>query len=697
MSPRCLYVLAALACAGAAASACDAGPSDADTSDALPGFVGFLLQPETTSLLPGECSVSVLSWTGTPELTSDDVEWNAPPALSITAIGGNRFEFCAGYQTGEGDISVRLVGQTEFRIAGRGFVRELGPDDDTDRFEPTWIRGRTKAPTRVFWSTDGQRLYSTSVTEGGLEVRNAQTLAIESVHFIHSEDAAPLDDDRIAVGQGSAKLAVYSLSERRLRTAFYGITFQPKIQGGDFPFVGAGDGIIGAISRNPGNNACTVSTVDLERNQHTIIATSNGLGFVPQSGVKGAGWERPTGSGPPSEVWMELSRSGRFALLGPRGCWTTGTTLVDLETEQTTLNCMPPRNATFDHRPVLSEDGSTVASFVNTGPNGLGYVGMGIADTDGCKPRGSAPGGGQHGGLAIARDGSKVASLVTTRRDDATGTDEVELRVTDSSPAAFAAPGGSKTVATTIDARFRPDPDLIYRNHRLAFAPDRARIALAFVGGRFGMYDIATQQVTLEAPIDWGTAQPTPNARYVMARLQDGEQQHGWALVDTESQQLVRVQADADKLEGVFEDGYVMSDFAKQHITFYDYETGTPEPFTGDMADAFDAYGTASDDGTATCTAEGTQACIGAKCAAVTDLTDGHALQTEGCVMVDNQTALFVFQYGMWRWNGTSPQAVHMSQLYGDGGGAVGATTLMRLRDREIMLRNRTHLLYWKL
>lgn len=229
---------------------------------------------------------------------------------------------------------------------------------------------------------------------------------------------------------------------------------------------------------------------------------------------------------------------------------------------------------------------------------------------------------------------------MTTRRDDATGTDEVELRVTDGSQGrvcgARRVEDGGDDYRRALSAR----PDLIYRNHRLAFAPDRARIALAFVGGRFGMYDIATQQVTLEAPIDWGTAQPTPNARYVMARLQDGEQQHGWALVDTESQQVVRVQADADKLEGVFEEGYVMSDFAKQHITFYDYETGTPEPFTGDMADAFDAYGTASDDGTATCTAEGTQACIGAKCAAVTDLTDGHALQTEGCVMVEvNQTA----------------------------------------------------------
>jgi hypothetical protein len=677
--------------------ACDGGSADKDAADVTPGFIGFLLQPETVSLLPGECSVASLTWSGTPELTADQVELEAPPALSITPIGGNRFQFCAGYETGSGDINARLVGQGEFKNAGRGFVRELGPDDDLDPVEPTWIRGRTKAPTRVFWSADGKRLYSTSVTQGGLEVRNAETLAMETVHFIHSEDASPLDDDRIAVGQGSAKLGVYSLSDRRLRTSFYGISFQPGIQGGDVPFVGTADGIIGAISRNGGNNECTVSTVDLERNKHTVVATSNGLGFVPQSGVVGAGWQRESGVGAPTESWMQLSRSGRYALLGPRGCWTSGTTLVDLETEKTTLNCMPPRNVKYDHRPVMSDDGSTIASFVNTGPNGQGYVGMGIADTDGCKPRGSAPGGGQHGGLAIAGDGSKVASLVTTKHDDATGTDEVELRITDSSPAAFAAPGGPNTVSTTIGARFRPDSDLIYRNHRLAFSPDGGRIALAFVGGRFGMVDVATQQVTLEAPIDWGTAQPTPNARYVMAKLQDGEAQLGWALVDTESQQVVRVQADADQLEGVFEDGYVMSDFAKQNITFYDYETGTAEPFTGELADAFDAYRTASDDGTATCTAKGTEACIGTKCALVKDLTDGQALQTQGCVMMDNQTALFIFQYGMWRWNGTSPQATHMSQLYGDGGGAEGATKLIRLRDREIMLRNRTHLIYWKL
>ncbi|MEZ4267495.1 MAG: hypothetical protein R3F39_14040 [Myxococcota bacterium] len=691
-----VWAALALGCL-AAAPACDGGGADKDGEDATPGFVGFLLQPETVSLLPGECSVASLTWSGTPELTADQVEWEAPKSLRITPVGGNGFQFCAGYEVGEGDINVRLVGQGEFKNAGRGFVRELGPNDDRDPFEPTWIRGRSKAPTRVFWSADGKRIYSTSVSQGGLEVRNAQTLAMETVHFIHSEDAAPLDEDRIAVGQGSATLGVYSLSERRLRTAFYGITFQPGIVGGDLPFVGAGDGIIGAISRNGNNNACTVSTVDLERNKHTIVATSNGLGFVPQSGVTGAGWQRETGSGPPTESWMELSRSGRYALLGPRGCWTSGTTLVDLETEKTTLNCMPPRNVKFDHRPVISADGSTIASFVNTGPNGQGYVGLGIADTDGCKPRGSAPGGGQHGGLAIANDGSKVATLVTTKHDDATGTDEVELRVTDSSPAAFAAPGGPKTVSTTIGARFRPDSDLIYRNHRLAFSPDGGRIALAFVGGRFGMYDVATQEVTLEAPMDWGSAQPTPNARYVMAKLHDGEEQHGWALVDTESQQVVRVHGDVDQLEGVFEGGYVLSDFAKQNITFYDYESGTPEPFTGDLDAAFDAYRTASDDGTATCTVNGTEACIGAKCANVKALTDGRALQGQTCVMMDSQTAIFVFQYSMWRWNGTSPTAVHMSQSYGDGGGAEGATRLMRLRDREIMLRNRTHLIYWKL
>lgn len=698
MSPSLRGVSAALSLGALlVAPACDGGGADKDSADVVSGFVGFLLQPETVSLLPGECSVAVLTWSGTPELTADQVEWEAPKALSITAVGGDRFEFCAGYAVGEGDINARLVGQSEFHNAGRGFVRELGPNDDRDPFEPTWILGRTKAPTRVFWSADGEHLYSTSVTEGGLEVRNARTLAMESVHFIHSEDAAPLDEDRIAVGQFSATIGVYSLSQRRLLTSFYGITFQPLIVGGDLPFVGAGDGIIGAISRNGGNNACTVSTVDLEHNEHTIVATSNGLGFVPQSGVTGAGWVHETGVSAPTESWMQMSRSGRYALLGPRGCWTSGTTLVDLETETTTLNCMPPRNVKYDHRPVMSDDGSTIASFVNTGPNGQGYVGMGIADTDGCKPRGSAPGGGLHGGLAIAGDGGKVASLVTTSHDDATGTDQVELRVTDSSPAAFATTGGPKTVATTIDARFQPDSDLIYRNHRLAFSPDGGRVALAFVEGRFGVYDVATQQVTLEAPIDWGTAQPTPNARYVMARLQDGEEQHGWALVDTESQQVVRIHADADKLEGVFEGGYVLSDFARQNVTFYDYETGAQEPFNGDMADAFDAYTNSSDDGSASCTVNGTEACIGQKCGTVKTLTDGRALEAQACVMVDNQTAIFVFQYSIWRWNGTSAQAVHMSQSYGDGGGSEEALKLIRLRDREIMLRNRTHLMYWKL
>lgn len=281
-----------------------------------------------------------------------DVEWNAPPALSITAIGGNHFEFCAGYQTGEGDISVRLVGQTEFRVAGRGFVRELGPDDDTDRFEPTWMpRPHQGADAGVL--VDGRPAALLDLGHRG-RPRGAERRRWRSNRCASSTRRQQHRSTTTASPSARARPSSPSTASRagRLRTAFYGITFQPKIQGGDFPFVGAGDGIIGAISRNPGNNACTVSTVDLERNQHTIIATSNGLGFVPQSGVKGAGWDAPRARGRRARSGWSCHARAASRCSDRAGAGPPGTTLVDLETEQTTLNCMPPaRNATFDHHP----------------------------------------------------------------------------------------------------------------------------------------------------------------------------------------------------------------------------------------------------------------------------------------------------------------------------------------------------------
>ncbi len=676
-----------------AMSACGSdSPSEDAPNNTTPGFVSYLLQPETISLLPGECSVSSLTWSGKVELTADQVEWEAPSSLRITPTVGNGFQFCAGFETGEGDINVRLVGADQFQQAGRGFVRELGPDGDPNPYNPTWTRGRTERPNRILWSADGKKIYATTWSKNELTIRDAETLAIESIHFIGSEDMAFLGDDKIAVGEPSAKVGVYSLIEKRLITSYNAISFQPLVGSGDVSLVSAGEGITASVARNKLNGSCTVSAVDLRNNKHTLIATGSGTGFVPESGVVGGPWSPESGVGARLEEWIEMSRSGRYVLLGPRGCWTTGTTLIDLETEETILNCMPDRNAKPQHRAVMSEDGSTIASIVNNNVNPQGYAGIGIADTDGCKPRGSAAMVGEQTGIALSSDGNQIASLTTGGFDARTGIQKYHLWVTDSSPAAYATPSTQKRVEHIIEKN-RPSNTEPNFNHRLAFSPDGKRIAIAFVTGQIGVYDIATDTVVLEAPIDWGTAEPTPDARFVLAMLHDDDGQGiGWAMVDTQLQQVVRTHDPGLRFVAAYPDGYVLRSLAL--FTFYDYETGTEIPFVdGAHGEKFVPDNNASDDGSASCSVDGAQVCIGTNCASADQLTRGKSPLAQGCVMLNNETAVFVAGGMMWRWPGAQATAIYLGQPSDEAGDA----KIMRLRDGEIMARNPTHLTYWKL
>lgn len=675
----------------ASCSGGDSGGPDAG-SDARSVPVGFNLVPSTIVLQPGECTGASLLWSGGTQLAAEEVEWDAPEALVISMPRAGFVYFCAGDALGDGDINVRLVGGDEFLFAGRGFVHQP-PDRDFDTLEATHVHGVSPRPTRVFWSEDGSRFYVPSYADATMSEYDADTLARRSTHLIRSQDAVPMGDGRVAVAK-FRQPATYHLDERAYGTWYDGFAFAPNLVRGSDLVLGAANGRTAAIAFDMRDNSCTNAVVDFRTSEHTLVSTQGGLGLVPETGAPRQPWVFGSGSGPIVERFMQISESGRYILYGPQSCWTSGTTLVDLEERTHHPGCVGNRPGVFWHRPVFSRDESTIVSAVGSSENQFEVVNL-----SDCSPRGRIPVPGLgHVGFDVSADGTEMAVITTGLQDETLRTSEVWVVRVPTTAESLAA--GTAGTTTEIGAHYLAHPDEQYFKHRIAYSPSGDRLAIAFEDGQVGVMDLATSEVRMNDRILWHTAQPTPVPDLVLADL-EGPVATPLGLVSLTTGRVIREHSTLHRLTGVLEEGYVLFHEGSLESVLIDYATGEETPYTGRIEDEALDFGNVetSEDGT-TCAFMGSgpgnlrQLCVDGACASVSDLTEGDVLAGAVCLARDGGSALFLGQVNVWSWNGRTPLATHWSEA---PGGSDEVSRMFRVSNTSVFLRTRTHLMHWEL